>query len=123
MVSGRISEQRFDILSADYENEQKQLKAEIEEMQALIDNDNQQQYELQQFLKNVRKYTDPEELTAEMVNTLIDRIEIHASDKSSGKRKQKIDIYYKAIGVFNVPDEDESLLRDENGNFQKKQTA
>ena len=123
LVSGRISEQRFDILSADYENEQKQVKAEIEKMQALIEDDNQQQYDLQQFLKNVRKYTDPEELTAEMVNTLIDRIEVHAPDKSSGKRKQKIDIYYKAIGVFNVPDEDESLLRDENGNFQKKQTA
>ena len=45
------------------------------------------------------------------------------TDKSSGKRKQKIDIYYKAIGIFNVPDEDESLLRDENGNFLKKQTA
>ena len=89
----------------------------------MIDNDNQQQYDLQQFLKNVRKYTDPEELTAEMVNTLIDRIEVHAPDKSSGKRRQKIDIYYKAIGVFNVPDEDELLLRDENGNFQKKQTA
>ena len=28
------------------------------------------------------------------------------------------------LSIFScVPDEDESLLRDENGNFQKKQTA
>ena len=45
------------------------------------------------------------------------------TDKSTGKRKQKINIYYKAIGVFNVPDEDELPLLDENGNYQKKQTA
>ena len=35
------------------------------DLQELIDSGEQEQHDLQQFLKNVRKYTNPEELTAE----------------------------------------------------------
>lgn len=45
-------------------------------------------------------------LTAELLNDLIDRIVIHAPDRSSGYRKQKIEIYYKAAGIINIADED-----------------
>lgn len=74
-------------------------------MQELIDSGEQEQYDLQQFLKNVRKYTDPEELTAEILNDLVDKIVVHAPDKSSGHRKQKIEIYYKTAGIINIADE------------------
>lgn len=107
MVSGRISNERFDMLSADYETEQKNIKAEIDRLQQLIDAGEQEQYDLKQFLKNVRKYTDPEKLTAEMVNDLIDKIVVHAPDKSSGHRTQKVDIYYKAIGITNIADDED----------------
>ncbi|WP_397640670.1 DUF4368 domain-containing protein [Streptococcus suis] len=36
-----------------------------------------------------------------MVNELIERIEIHQPDKSSGKRVQQIDIFYTFVGKFN----------------------
>jgi len=39
-----------------------------------------------------------------MLNDLVDKIVIHAPDKSSGKRKQKIEIYYRAAGVINISD-------------------
>ena len=45
-------------------------------------------------------------LTAELLNDLIDRIVIHAPDRSSGHRKQKIEIYYKTAGIINIADED-----------------
>ncbi len=78
----------------------------ILDLQELIDSGEQEQHDLQQFLKNVRKYTDPEELTAEILNDLVDKIVVHAPDKSSGHRKQKIEIYYKAAGIINIADED-----------------
>ena len=59
----------------------------------MIESQSQKQYDLELFLKNVRKYTEPDELTAEMVNTLIDKIIVHAPDKSSGHRKQKVEIF------------------------------
>ena len=37
----------------------------------LIDEGEQEQYNLNQFLKNVRKYTDPKILTAEIVTHFI----------------------------------------------------
>ena len=38
-----------------------------------------------------------------MINEFIDRIVVHAPDKSSGERVQEIEIYLKFIGKFDVP--------------------
>ncbi len=123
MVSGRISTERFDLLSADYEQEQKQIKEKITNLQNLIDEGEQERYDLNQFLKNVRKYTDPEELTVEMVNELIDKIIVHAPDKSSGHSKQKIEIYYKAVGIINIATDEELIAEDGRKDRWYKQSA
>ena len=103
MVSGRISEVRFDTLSAGYEQEQADVKRKIVMLEDLIENGEEQAKDLKQLLANVRKYTDPEELTPEMLNDLVDKIVVHAPDKSSGHRTQKIEIYYNAVGVIDLP--------------------
>lgn len=108
-VTGRLSAERFDKLAADYETEQKELRKKIGELQYLIDNKEHEMYDLKLFLKNVRKYTDPEELTAEMLNDLIDKILVHAPDRSNGQRTQKIEIYYKAVGIIEIPDLDKCI--------------
>lgn len=105
MVAGRLSPERFDKLSTQYEEEQKQVRQAVGELQSLIDDREQEAHDLRQFLKSVRKYTDPDELTAEMLNELVDKIIVHAPDKSSGHRRQKIDIYYKAAGIIDIADD------------------
>ena len=57
----------------------------------------------EQFLELAKKYTDFSALTATMINEFIDRIVVHAPDKSSGERVQEIEIYLKFIGKFDVP--------------------
>lgn len=125
MVSDRLSAECLDKLSAEYEEEQRQVKQTIVELQTLIDNGEQNEVDLQKFLRNVRKYANPKELTAEMLNDLVDKIVIHAPDKSSGHRKQKIEIYYKAVGIINIADEDCVALDGRLGmqNRKKKKTA
>lgn len=124
IVSGRLSAEWFDKLSTGYEEEQRQVKQTIVELQTLIDNDKQNEVDLQKFLRNVRKYTDPKELTAAILNDLVDKTEIHAPDKSSGHRKQKIEIYYKAVGIINIADEDCVALDGRLGmQNRKKKTA
>ena len=103
MVSGRITAGRFDMLASEYEQEQKELKVKIVELEDLIENGETQTKDLKQLLVNVRKYTDPQELTAQMVNDLVDKIIVHAPDKSSGHRKQKIEIYYNATCIIDLP--------------------
>ena len=108
MVSGRISEARFDTLSAGYEEEQANVKRKILMLEDLVENGEEQVKDLKQLLTNVRKYTDPEVLTPEMLNDLVDKIIVHSPDKSSGHRKQKIEIYYNAVGIIDLPTNTES---------------
>ena len=58
---------------------------------------------VERFLEIVQQYTEIKELSARVVNDLIDKIVIHAPDKSSGHRVQQIDIYYTAVGVIDIP--------------------
>ena len=103
ILAGQISAERFDLLSSEYEQEQKEVKERIAELDDLIENGETQTRDLKLLLEKVRKYTGPEELTAEMLNDLLDKIIVHAPDKSSGHRKQQIEIYYNAVGILNLP--------------------
>ncbi|MBQ1411326.1 MAG: DUF4368 domain-containing protein [Oscillospiraceae bacterium] len=47
------------------------------------------------------------ELTPELVNTLIQRIEVHNSDRSGGKIRVKVDVYFTAAGLIDLPTEKE----------------
>ncbi|MCM1114689.1 MAG: recombinase family protein [Clostridium sp.] len=124
MIGGRLSAERFDKLSADYEREQKEVRHKITDLQELINSGEQELYDLNLFLENVRKYTDPPELTSEILNDLIDKIIVHAPDKSSGHRKQKIEIYYKAVGIINIADTDECYIPDgRKTRWQKQKSA
>ncbi|MDD4546871.1 MAG: DUF4368 domain-containing protein [Oscillospiraceae bacterium] len=62
---------------------------------------------IEQFLITVRRYTNIEELTPTTVNEFISKIVIYTTDKSSGKRRQQIDIYYSAVGIVNIPTPEE----------------
>ena len=47
------------------------------------------------------------ELPSIIVNTLIQRIEIHNNDKSSGHCHVKMDIYFTAVGMIDIPTKQE----------------
>ena len=48
-----------------------------------------------QALLNELTYTDLSELTPEIMHEFIEKIVVHAPDKSSGRRKQKIEIHLR----------------------------
>ncbi len=60
------------------------------------------------LLKTLRELTDFKELTPAIVNSLIQRIEVHNNDKSSGHCYVKVDIYFTAVGIIDIPDEKET---------------
>ena len=47
------------------------------------------------------------ELTPEIVNRLIKRIEVHNSEKVDGRKRVKLDVYFTAAGLIDIPDENE----------------
>jgi len=97
-VAGKISDMRFEQMSKDYEAEQEQLKQKNAELSLFISENEQKTSDVTTFMQVVRKYEVVTELTPEIMNELIDRIEVHAPDKSSGHRRQTIDIYFR----FNI---------------------
>lgn len=102
-ATGKIPEQRFEMLFNDYDNEQKQLKITIEQTQNELKEYEEDNDKINQFLELTKKYTDFSVLTPVMINEFIDKIIVHAADKSSGEREQEIEIYLKFIGKFDVP--------------------
>lgn len=94
-VSGKISDERFKSMSANYESEQQDLKNLSEELGAAIQQAEQKTADTEQFIKAVRKYTEITELTPEIMHELIEKIVVHAPEKVDGKRTQQIDIYYR----------------------------
>ena len=101
--NGKISDERFTKLSTDYELEQKNLITENAILETELAKSEETVNGVERFLEVVRSYTEITELSARVVNDLIDKIVIHTPDKSSGHRVQQVDIYYTAVGVIDIP--------------------
>lgn len=102
-ATGKIPEKRFEILSAEYEQEQEKLEAAIQSEQAELDAFNADTDRAEQFLELVRQYTDFSVLTTPMIHEFVDKILVHAPEKIDGERTQEVEIYLKFIGKFDVP--------------------
>ena len=102
-VSEKISDERFDMLSKKYETEQQEIKKNLSELTEFIESKEQKIADVAQFLSIVRKYTNITELTPEIMHEFVEKIVVHAPDKSSGHRRQQVDIYYRfSVGVSSV---------------------
>jgi len=112
-VLGKISDERFTMMSAGYEDEQAKLKVTAAELRAYVETAEQKSSDVTAFLKLVQKYEHIDKLTPEIMHELIEKIVVHAPDKSSGKRFQQIDIYYR----FDVAT---SSVEVETGHYGKK---
>ena len=105
-VTGRISDERFAELSADYEAEQKQVKSRAAELQAELAKAQEATVNAEKFMKVARKYTSFEELTRTLLREFIEKIVVHeCSYDENGTRRQDIDIYYSFVGKVELPDE------------------
>lgn len=99
-IIGKLSDERFMKMSKGYEDEQRTLQAEADTIQNELQQEEKKSVDVKRFLAVVKKYTDLTELTPEILHEFVDRIIVHAPDKSSGRRLQEIEIIYNHIGEF-----------------------
>ena len=100
---GRITDERFDSLLADYEAEQKALQASVAEAEEKLSAFAEDAARVEQFLELARKYTDFSELTTPMINEFIEKIIVHAPERIDGDRVQEVEIHLRFIGQFELP--------------------
>jgi len=108
-VTGRISDERFTELSADYEAEQKELKERAAVLQGELSRTLEATQNAEKFMKVVRKYTSFEELTPTLLREFVEKIVVHETEALDGKRRgklrrQEIEIYYSFVGKVELPD-------------------
>ena len=98
-VSERITEYNFNMMSQKYQTEQQELTEKIRMLKEKMAVKQETSDNAEKWIALIREYVDPEELTAELLNALIEKIVIHEAVKQKdGTRQQKIEIYYRFIG-------------------------
>ena len=94
-VIGRLSPERYDQLSAKYEEEQAEIKAKLAEISQTIDRQKLRESCIRSFIQSANRYIDMPKLTPELLRTFISRIEVHEKEnKFSRMTGNKIDIYF-----------------------------
>ena len=86
-----------------YEDEQKKIDKTISDLKANLAKTTRESEELRYLFDKLRDLSQVTELDPTLVNTLIKRIEVHNSEKRDGKNYVKVDIYFTAIGMFDIP--------------------
>ena len=110
-ITGVISHDRFLKLSAEYEAEQKELTEFVNTEQAAVDTYEQDKTDFDSFAAVIRKYVGIRELTPTIVNEFVKKIIVHAPDKSSGHRRQKIEIVWNFIGELEQGEDEQTIER------------
>lgn len=97
---GRLSDERFDMLSLTYETEQTQLETECVTLRQEIEVQERQNENVEKFIQTAHKYVGIDKLDGYALRELVSAIYVDAPDKSSGKRVQHIHIQYDGLGFI-----------------------
>lgn len=110
-INGKPSDSRFQMPSDDYEQEQKELREKLLQLNEEINRQEEQAENIERFISKVHEYLDIDELTSAVLNDMVKAVYVHISDPSNGHREQQIDISYDLAGILPA-----SLLNDlQNG--------
>ena len=89
-AAGRITESNFNMLSQRYQKEQEEKEQKIRICKAELAEEKQTVEDAQKWVELIKQIGVPKELTAELLNTLIEKILVHeATEDDFGFRSRK----------------------------------
>ena len=103
-LAGKLSTERFIRMSQNYEEEQTVLWERIRVLRSELEQLDSRAMTVDVFVSLIRKYARAKKLTPRMLNELIDRIEVHQSEKVGREWVQKLTIYYNCVGALFIPE-------------------
>ena len=112
-VVGKISEERYMKMSDNYEAEQKALTERLNYLKTEIEKAKTQYDNINRFMAIVKKYSDFDEITPEILRAFVDKVIIHEKVKVDGHYVHTIEIIYNFVEAIDLPDFD-AHLREEN---------
>ncbi len=99
-VEGKISERNYLTMSKKYETEQSDLEVKINDLEITLQQAQSSSNDVKQWIDSIKEYTTITELTASLLNTLIDKITVTEIEVIDGHKVQTVNIYYKFIGCI-----------------------
>ena len=103
---GHIPEERFDKLSAQYEQEEAILKAELADDQARLNEVQTASAQTDKYLALARKYRDCTEVTDDMILAFVEKIVVYRTIRpAKGQSTRQIEVHLNYIGQFPIPTE------------------
>ena len=108
-ILGKLSDERYSRMASEYEAEQKQLISEVEANEKTLIELQKQTVDMKMLYQGLMEFTEMKQLTPTIVNKLIERIEIHNNEKKHSHGHVKVDIYFTAVGLFDIPTEQQLL--------------
>ena len=98
-AADRITESNFNMLSQRYQKEQEEQEQKIQDSKAKLAAGQQTVEDAQKWVELIKQIGVPKELTAELLNTLIEKIIVHeATEDNFGFRQQEIEIIFRFVG-------------------------
>lgn len=108
-VLGRVKDDFYEMMMKNYERERKELTKVVADGDLVLQSSEQKSADTRLLIRTFREMTDITELTPTIVNKLIERIEVHNNDKSSGHCYVKVDIYFTGVGMISIPSAEELI--------------
>lgn len=103
-VLGRVTNEQFRMLSADYNAEQKNLSVTIPAKEEQLEKLKASAANVDAFIEKAKRYTTIDELKPELLRLFIQRIEVgERSQKYSRSAAQSVRIVYRDIGRVDSP--------------------
>ena len=112
-VVGKISEERYMKMSDNYEAEQKALTERLNYLKTEIEKAKTQYDNINRFMAIVKRYSDFDEITPEILRAFVDKVIVHEKVKVNGRYVHTIEIIYNFVEAIDLPDFD-AHLREEN---------
>ena len=123
-ILGKLPDERYTILDGQYSKEQKNLSAEIADMEAELSGYEEGRRSAEKFIALVDKYQNFDELTTYMLNEFVEKIVVHERDrKGSIETTQEVEIYFNFIGKYLPPHFGEVEMTPEEIEEMKKREA
>lgn len=102
-VCGNITDERFAKMSQSYEQEQSFLMERIKVLQKELLTAKERADNVTKFMRLVKRYTEIDVLTPEIVREFIEKVIVHQTEKVDGKRRQAVEIIYNCVGAIPNP--------------------
>ncbi len=97
-MKGVLSDMMFESMMKEYDAEMSEKEVRKTELESSLRSAETEKTDPQRFIGLLKKYRECSFITNQMLYSLVDRIEVHASERDTdGKKSQQIDIYFSFL--------------------------